>query len=181
MPVVIMVQPHYETGMYPHGAFCRLQDKPNDAHDLHDECAISSLMDVAADPVPVFVEMFSSRVLNIRELNVPGGRDSYVLVWNETLNAPREYLYASTRGGSRSNSAQVDACHATRRKYQDFVASAVEAVASAGLAMALPSHHGHKRMSLWSNALSRQVSLLAGKTLTVKHRASPKLLPAHNT
>lgn len=73
----------------------------------------------AREPDGYWVEtQFEGRVLSLREQNYFHDSDWYAVVWDDETEAPRDVLYATTRGATDENSASVDATDAVRAKYE---------------------------------------------------------------
>lgn len=71
---------------------------------------------------PLFMEeTFVGCVLSLREANFHDDSDFYARVWDETIQAPREVQYATTRGWSYPNHATVDATPEVLAKLKGWV------------------------------------------------------------
>lgn len=68
---------------------------------------------------------FAGKCLKDREMNGYDDSDFYMTVWDDAINAPREIMFATTRGWSYPcYSSAVDATAEVKAKYEAFLANA---------------------------------------------------------
>lgn len=69
----------------------------------------------------VKVETYRGRVLSMFERNGYDDSDFYAVVWSDEQNKPINVEYATTRGWTYANGAQIDATDETRAKYENYI------------------------------------------------------------
>jgi hypothetical protein len=69
----------------------------------------------------VMVDKFHGKVLSQREMNGYDDSDFYATVWDDEKDAPREIVYASTRGWTYSCGCTIDATDEVFAKYDAWV------------------------------------------------------------
>lgn len=70
---------------------------------------------------PLYMETtYVGKVLELREMNGYDDSDFYAKVWDDEQNKPIEVMYASTRGWTYPNGANVDATPEVQAKYAAY-------------------------------------------------------------
>lgn len=72
---------------------------------------------------------YEGAVLSLREMNGYDDSDFYALVWDDAAGAPKEVQYATTRGWTYNNGADVDATPEVLAKYAAYTAAKQKAAA----------------------------------------------------
>lgn len=119
---IIRDYPGHEAGRFNHGYDCPHRDKETGEDAIrHDDCK-GCWMTGALYMETTYV----GRVLRDWERNGYDDSDFYVTVWDDELDAPRSFCYASTRGWSYPNGASIDATPEIRAKYDAYLRACEE-------------------------------------------------------
>lgn len=81
--------------------------------------------DMGSAPTPAngfYEESYVGKVLDLGEHNWHDDSDFYAVVWDDEKNEPKHVDYATTRGWTYNNGANVDADSSVRAKYNAYLA-----------------------------------------------------------